>query len=210
MSSPEPSILAANDDCADAGTTSFVTDLSIGSLFTKALLILLFVFVVIRVSITIFRSCRGGNHQQSSHRGDGVPDSSGNNPDGHHDEENPVHNGAAGITPNRVLEVEAVISSYPSFLYCHAKADERNNTTCPICMCEYLESEMIRMMPKCGHYFHLICLDEWLRINWSCPVCRDSPSLQHAPTSSSPQATPSLQQPTTSSSQDAPSSSSCD
>ncbi|KAJ1396204.1 Zinc finger, RING-type [Sesbania bispinosa] len=34
---------------------------------------------------------------------------------------------------------------------------------------------MLRMMPECRHYFHLCCLDSWLKLNGSCPVCRNSP-----------------------------------
>ncbi|KAF3576180.1 hypothetical protein DY000_02036074 [Brassica cretica] len=34
---------------------------------------------------------------------------------------------------------------------------------------------MLRMMPECKHYFHLCCLDAWLKLNGSCPVCRNSP-----------------------------------
>nr|POE49988.1 ring-h2 finger protein atl68 [Quercus suber] len=34
---------------------------------------------------------------------------------------------------------------------------------------------MLRMMPECRHYFHLLCIDAWLKLNGSCPVCRNSP-----------------------------------
>ncbi|KAE8716277.1 putative RING-H2 finger protein ATL69 [Hibiscus syriacus] len=33
----------------------------------------------------------------------------------------------------------------------------------------------MRMMPECRHYFHAPCLDAWLKLNGSCPVCRNSP-----------------------------------
>ncbi|XP_054783944.1 RING-H2 finger protein ATL67-like [Prosopis cineraria] len=182
MSKPESSILAADDDWADDGGATFISDLSIGSLFTKSLLILLFVFFVIRLSITIYRHCRRDSHQPRGYAGNNVPGSAVNNPDDHHDEENPVQNDEEATT-SRAFDVEVVISLCPNFMYGDEKADDRNNTTCPICMCEYLESDMMRMLPQCGHYFHLKCIDEWLRISWSCPVCRDSPLL--------PQATPS-------------------
>jgi hypothetical protein len=42
-------------------------------------------------------------------------------------------------------------------------------------LCEYKDLEMLRMMPDCRHYFHLLCLDAWLKLNGSCPVCRNSP-----------------------------------
>ena len=43
---------------------------------------------------------------------------------------------------------------------------------CSICLGEYQEKEVLRIMPKCGHNFHLSCIDEWLRKHSTCPVCR--------------------------------------
>lgn len=43
---------------------------------------------------------------------------------------------------------------------------------CAICLAEYQEKEMLRIMPKCGHSFHLSCIDIWLRKQSTCPVCR--------------------------------------
>ncbi|XP_012574151.1 RING-H2 finger protein ATL67 [Cicer arietinum] len=65
-----------------------------------------------------------------------------------------------------------VINSYPRFQF---GKDSGYDTTCSICLSEYKDSEMLRMMPECRHYFHLCCLDSWLKLNGSCPVCRNSP-----------------------------------
>ncbi|XP_074586238.1 RING-H2 finger protein ATL67 [Curcuma longa] len=67
---------------------------------------------------------------------------------------------------------QAVISSYPKFPFAASKSGD---PVCSICLCEYREGEMLRMLPDCRHYFHLICVDVWLRLNASCPVCRTSP-----------------------------------
>ncbi|XP_010545157.1 PREDICTED: RING-H2 finger protein ATL67 [Tarenaya hassleriana] len=78
---------------------------------------------------------------------------------------------------------QSVINSYPKFQF--SKEPEGGGcTTCSICLCEYKEAEMLRMMPECKHSFHLCCLDVWLKLKRSCPVCRNSP----LPT---PQSTPS-------------------
>ncbi|KFK37394.1 hypothetical protein AALP_AA4G251500 [Arabis alpina] len=75
-----------------------------------------------------------------------------------------------------------VINSYPKFHFSKETSAASSDgfggggdTMCSICLCEYKEAEMLRMMPECKHYFHLCCLDAWLKLNGSCPVCRNSP-----------------------------------
>ncbi|XP_058739882.1 RING-H2 finger protein ATL5-like [Vicia villosa] len=46
------------------------------------------------------------------------------------------------------------------------------DTQCVICLADYKEREILRIMPKCGHTFHLCCIDIWLRKQSTCPVCR--------------------------------------
>jgi hypothetical protein len=41
-----------------------------------------------------------------------------------------------------------------------------------VCLCEYEESERLRSLPTCGHYFHIACIDQWLSNNSTCPLCR--------------------------------------
>ncbi|XP_065860214.1 putative RING-H2 finger protein ATL21A isoform X1 [Euphorbia lathyris] len=51
-----------------------------------------------------------------------------------------------------------------------------NDSTCAICLSEYHSKEIVRCIPECNHFFHVGCIDEWLRLNNSCPVCRNSPA----------------------------------
>ncbi|XP_057462222.1 putative RING-H2 finger protein ATL21A [Actinidia eriantha] len=51
-----------------------------------------------------------------------------------------------------------------------------NDGTCSICLSEYHAKETVRSIPECKHCFHAECIDEWLRMNGTCPVCRNSPS----------------------------------
>ncbi|KAG5565921.1 hypothetical protein RHGRI_001743 [Rhododendron griersonianum] len=74
-------------------------------------------------------------------------------------------NAAVGLDPT-------VINSYPKFPF--SKGGTKD-ATCSICLCEYRDGEMLRMLPDCRHYFHLTCVDAWLKMNASCPVCRNSP-----------------------------------
>ncbi|MCD7459515.1 hypothetical protein HAX54_041161 [Datura stramonium] len=43
---------------------------------------------------------------------------------------------------------------------------------CAICLVEYVKGDEIRVLPNCGHGFHLQCVDTWLVSNSSCPSCR--------------------------------------
>ncbi|KAL4586113.1 hypothetical protein LXL04_010744 [Taraxacum kok-saghyz] len=69
---------------------------------------------------------------------------------------------------------QSVINSYPKFPF--SKVIPKGiDSLCAICLCEYREAEMMRMLPDCKHCFHLTCVDAWLKLNASCPVCRSSP-----------------------------------
>ncbi|KAL0660242.1 hypothetical protein Bca4012_080827 [Brassica carinata] len=45
-------------------------------------------------------------------------------------------------------------------------------TDCSVCLSEFEEEEMLRLLPKCRHAFHLSCIDTWLRSHTNCPLCR--------------------------------------
>ncbi|CAL9037423.1 unnamed protein product [Musa banksii] len=72
---------------------------------------------------------------------------------------------------------EATLMSYPKILYSQAKLEERSTTAtcCSICLADYKDTDVLRLLPECGHLFHLDCVDPWLRSRPTCPVCRSSP-----------------------------------
>ncbi|KAJ4702323.1 RING-H2 finger protein [Melia azedarach] len=43
---------------------------------------------------------------------------------------------------------------------------------CAICLTEFGIGEEIRVLPQCGHGFHVACIDTWLGSHSSCPSCR--------------------------------------
>eukprot|EP01116_Phalansterium_solitarium_P013470 TRINITY_DN30835_c0_g1_i1.p1 TRINITY_DN30835_c0_g1~~TRINITY_DN30835_c0_g1_i1.p1 ORF type:complete len:300 (-),score=82.92 TRINITY_DN30835_c0_g1_i1:45-944(-) len=52
------------------------------------------------------------------------------------------------------------------------------DATCAICLGDYEEGEQLRYLP-CEHHFHSDCVDQWLGMNKSCPLCKrliDTPS----------------------------------
>ncbi|KAG6489016.1 RING-H2 finger protein ATL2-like [Zingiber officinale] len=45
---------------------------------------------------------------------------------------------------------------------------------CAICLSTVEDEEMVRVLPGCGHLFHVGCIDMWLGSHCTCPVCRVS------------------------------------
>ncbi|KAI7753770.1 hypothetical protein M8C21_011689 [Ambrosia artemisiifolia] len=85
------------------------------------------------------------------------------------------------------------IESYPKIVLgesCRLPHD--NNNTCAICLSEYKPKESLRTIPECNHYFHAECIDEWLKLNGTCPVCRNSPESLSLATSCSLASTTSV------------------
>ncbi|TXG50664.1 hypothetical protein EZV62_023188 [Acer yangbiense] len=92
------------------------------------------------------------------------------------------------LTPSFILTGldGPTIESYPKTLLGESKRlPKPNDNTCSICLCEYQAKETLRTIPECNHYFHADCIDEWLKMKASCPVCRNSPNESTSTSSSS-------------------------
>lgn len=61
---------------------------------------------------------------------------------------------------------ESTIQSYRKIVV------DKNESSCPICLAEYIAGEIAKCMPECQHCFHIDCVDKWLKLNTTCPVCR--------------------------------------
>ncbi|CAL5433002.1 unnamed protein product [Camellia sinensis] len=47
----------------------------------------------------------------------------------------------------------------------------QEDAECCICLCTYDDGAELRELP-CGHHFHCTCVDKWLYINATCPLCK--------------------------------------
>lgn len=48
-----------------------------------------------------------------------------------------------------------------------------SSSDCAICLETFADDETCRIFPVCNHIFHLHCIDGWLEINVTCPLCRN-------------------------------------
>ncbi|KAE8732273.1 RING-H2 finger protein ATL20 [Hibiscus syriacus] len=87
---------------------------------------------------------------------------------------------SASISPSPDILITGLdgltIDSYPKTkLGESGRLPKPIDNICPICLSEYQPKETLRTIPDCNHYFHAHCIDKWLKMNASCPLCRNSP-----------------------------------
>ena len=75
-------------------------------------------------------------------------------------------NGVIGLSKNFIQKLpEYTMDSDKMSQLCH-------QICCSICLQDFQDGDSARELPKCGHIYHLDCIDKWLTRNGSCPVCR--------------------------------------
>ncbi|KAJ7518644.1 hypothetical protein O6H91_20G001800 [Diphasiastrum complanatum] len=62
----------------------------------------------------------------------------------------------------------------PVTIYDDNLAATLHDCQCPVCLNNFEPNENLRQLPVCGHCFHLDCIDEWIRSNSTCPICRST------------------------------------
>ncbi|GAB4824822.1 hypothetical protein Ancab_007692 [Ancistrocladus abbreviatus] len=66
----------------------------------------------------------------------------------------------------------AVLQALPVYAYGSSAKKGTDASECAICLSEYEESECVKVIPLCGHVFHVSCIDAWLSSHVTCPLCR--------------------------------------
>ncbi|CAK7336456.1 unnamed protein product [Dovyalis caffra] len=81
-----------------------------------------------------------------------------------------------------------IIDSYPKMVLGESRRlPKPNEGPCSICLSDYRPKDTIRCIPDCHHCFHADCIDGWLKMSATCPLCRNSPAPSKG---STPVATP--------------------
>jgi hypothetical protein len=73
---------------------------------------------------------------------------------------------------------QAFIDALPVFIYRAilgtGKRKDVDPFDCAVCLCEFDMEDALRLLPTCGHAFHVPCIDAWLLSHSTCPLCRGS------------------------------------
>ncbi|CAK7356118.1 unnamed protein product [Dovyalis caffra] len=66
------------------------------------------------------------------------------------------------------------IQVFPTFTYSSVKDFRREECglECAICLAEFSDDDLLRLLTVCYHVFHKECIDLWLEAHKTCPVCR--------------------------------------
>ncbi|GAV83768.1 zf-RING_2 domain-containing protein [Cephalotus follicularis] len=67
-----------------------------------------------------------------------------------------------------------LIANFPTTKYHDEFFTAAEDAQCTVCLAEYHGEDVLRILPYCGHSFHMACIDVWLQQHYTCPVCRIS------------------------------------
>lgn len=78
-----------------------------------------------------------------------------------------LERGFHGIEP-------VIVANFPTKKYNDGSFSPTGDSQCTVCLSEYHAEDVLRILPYCGHSFHVTCIDIWLQQHSTCPVCRIS------------------------------------
>lgn len=64
-----------------------------------------------------------------------------------------------------------VIQQLPLFRFASLRG-QKDGLECAVCLTRFEPEEVLRLLPKCKHAFHVECVDTWLDQHSTCPLCR--------------------------------------
>lgn len=81
--------------------------------------------------------------------------------------------GGGGAYLRRGLD-PGVVGSFPVLAYVAVKEHKvgKRALECAVCLAEFDDFDLLKILPKCEHAFHPECIDAWLASHVTCPVCR--------------------------------------
>jgi hypothetical protein len=46
-----------------------------------------------------------------------------------------------------------------------------SSNSCSVCLEDYNDGEKVAL--KCGHKYHTLCINKWIKENGNCPLCKE-------------------------------------
>ncbi|XP_030524943.1 RING-H2 finger protein ATL29-like [Rhodamnia argentea] len=73
----------------------------------------------------------------------------------------------------------SLVQAFPTLVYSTIKdfRKEKYGLECAICLAEFEDDSVLRLLTVCYHVFHQECIDLWLTSHKTCPVCRGNLDL---------------------------------
>ncbi|KAL2892629.1 RING-H2 finger protein ATL51 [Bienertia sinuspersici] len=155
---PPPFFLNNSGDGSDDDSSSSRISPLMAALIAvlAAAFLLLFYFTVISKLCRRRRRNSNNNRLLNSHRVDSLI----------HDPTRPETGANSGLDDSFIRQIT---------VFKFRRSDNLiDGTECAVCLSEFNEEENLRLMPNCEHAFHIPCIDEWLKSNSNCPLCRSS------------------------------------
>ncbi|KDP45016.1 hypothetical protein JCGZ_01516 [Jatropha curcas] len=78
-----------------------------------------------------------------------------------------LERGSHGLEP-------VIVANFPTKKYNDELFLASGDAQCTVCLAEYHCEDNLRILPYCGHSFHVTCIDIWLQQHSTCPICRIS------------------------------------
>lgn len=83
---------------------------------------------------------------------------------------------AAAATAPAAFHVDAgldraIVEALPMFTFASLQG-VKEGLECAVCLSRFEDADVLRLLPKCKHAFHLDCVDTWLVSHSTCPLCR--------------------------------------
>ncbi|RLM80731.1 E3 ubiquitin-protein ligase EL5-like [Panicum miliaceum] len=163
---------AAADDAPAPPVSAAAGAMTLGSIFTVAGILLLFVvfaFVLVSLQYCFNAWDRGGRQEDApSARRRRRRGGSGRG----------IRTRTRGVDPELLRSLPVTV--YRAAALGSKEAGE-GAVECAVCLAELEDGEAARFLPRCGHGFHAECVDAWLASHTTCPLCRLTVAKPDAP-----------------------------
>ncbi|XP_042451172.1 E3 ubiquitin-protein ligase ATL42-like [Zingiber officinale] len=73
------------------------------------------------------------------------------------------------LQPSGIEKV--AVDSLPFFRFDSLRGG-RAGLECAVCLSRFDDADVLRLLPKCKHAFHIACVDRWIEAHSTCPLCR--------------------------------------